>query len=69
MGIEGTFATSRANGFGAQLVTLGGTAVATGRDFDEQGEQSAKGDVRVLGEDVATSVAGALTGETFTVTR
>jgi DNA topoisomerase-1 len=67
-GIEGTFnRDAAANGFGASLVTLGGTAIATGKDFDEQGEQSAKGAVRVLGEDEATSVAEALVGQTFTV--
>jgi DNA topoisomerase-1 len=67
-GIDGTFSReAAANGFGAALVALGGTNVATGRDFDEQGEQSAKSEVRVLGEDEATSVAEALTGQTFTV--
>jgi DNA topoisomerase I len=67
-GVEGSFANAAApNGFGASLVTLGGTAVATGKDFDEQGQQSAKTAVRVLGEDEATSVATALTGQTFTV--
>ncbi len=67
-GIDGTFNRDAvANGFGAALVTLGGTSVATGKDFDEQGEQSAKGAVRVLNEDEATSVAEALVGQTFTV--
>jgi DNA topoisomerase-1 len=67
-GVEGNFANAAApNGFGATLVTLGGTTVATGKDFDEHGEQSGKATVRVLDEDIATSVASALTGETFTV--
>ena len=67
-GIEGTFApAAAASSFGASLVSLGGTAVATGKDFDAQGEQSAKGPVRVLGEEEATSVAAALTGQAFTV--
>ncbi|HUE07546.1 MAG TPA: type I DNA topoisomerase [Acidimicrobiales bacterium] len=67
-GIDGTFnRETAANSFGAALVALAGTTVATGRDFDELGEQSAKGEVRVLGEDEATSVAEALTGQTFTV--
>ncbi|MBV8463371.1 MAG: type I DNA topoisomerase, partial [Acidimicrobiales bacterium] len=69
-GIDGTFSREpgrSGNGFGAALVALGGTPVATGKDFDEQGAQSAKGEVRVLGEDEATSVAAALTGQTFTV--
>ncbi len=57
-GVEGTFANTAApNGFGATLVTLGGTAVATGKDFDEHGEHTGKAAVRVLGEDEATSVA------------
>ena len=67
-GVEGSFANAAApNGFGATLVTLGGTAVATGKDFDERGEQTGRSPARVLGEDEATSVATALTGETFTV--
>ena len=67
-GVEGTFANAAApNGFGAALVTLGGTTIATGKDFDEQGEQTGKAAVRVLGEEVATSVASALAGRTFTV--
>ncbi len=67
-GIDGTFTNAAApNGFGASLVSLAGTAVATGRDFDEQGQRRASGEVRVLGEEEATSVAGALTGQTFTV--
>jgi DNA topoisomerase I len=67
-GVEGTFANAAApNGFGATLVTLGGTTVATGKDFDERGEETGKAATRVLGEDEATSVADALTGESFTV--
>ena len=67
-GIDGTFSReAAASGFGAALVALGGTAVATGKDFDELGEQSAKSEVRVLGEDEATSVAEALTGQAFSV--
>ena len=67
-GIEGTFnREAAANGFGASLVVLGGTSVATGKDFDEHGQQSAKSEVRVLGEREATSVAEALAGQSFTV--
>ncbi|HEY6472914.1 MAG TPA: type I DNA topoisomerase [Acidimicrobiales bacterium] len=67
-GIEGTFnREAAASGFGASLVVLGGTSVATGKDFDEHGQQSAKTEVRVLGESEATSVAEALAGQTFTV--
>ncbi len=67
-GIDGTFANAAApSGFGAALVALGGSAVATGKDFDEHGEQTGKSAVRVLGEDEATSAATALAGQTFTV--
>ncbi len=67
-GIDGTFANAAApSGFGAALVSLGGTAIATGKDFDEQGTQTGKSAVRVLGEEEATSVSGALAGQSFTV--
>jgi DNA topoisomerase-1 len=65
-GVEGTF-TNAASSFGATLVGLGGTTVATGKDFDEHGERTGKGDARVLGEEEATSVATALVGRSFTV--
>ncbi len=65
-GVEGTF-TRAASSFGATLVALGGETVATGKDFDDHGERTGKGSVRVLGEDEATSVAGALAGRSFTV--
>ncbi len=65
-GIEGTFAHREAPaGFGAALVSLGGIAVATGKDFNDDGVQ--KGTARVLVEDEATSVATALAGTSFTV--
>jgi DNA topoisomerase-1 len=68
-GIEGTFANDAAPaGFGAALVALGGTTVATGKDFGERGELSGRSPVRLLGEDEAISAAGALTGRPFTVT-
>ena len=67
-GVEGTFTHAGAPaGFGAALVALGGATVATGKDFDEQGEQTGKENVRVLGEEEATSVASALAGRSFTV--
>ncbi len=67
-GVEGTFTHAEAPaGFGATLVTLGGAVVATGKDFDEQGERTGKENVRVLGEEEATSVARALAGRPFTV--
>ncbi len=67
-GVEGTFTHDAAPaGFGATLVSLGGTAIATGKDFDDEGQQTGKGGARVLGEDEARSVAGALVGRPFTV--
>jgi DNA topoisomerase I len=67
-GIDGTFANAAAPaGFGAALISLGGTAIATGKDFDEQGAQTGRSEVRVLVEEEATSVAGALAGQSFTV--
>ena len=57
----------RPSGFGAALIGLGGATIATGKDFDEHGERTAKSDVRVLGEEEATSVATALVGRSFTV--
>ncbi len=67
-GIDGTFANATTpQGFGAALVSLGGTAIASGKDFDEQGAPTGKSEVRILGEDEATSVAGALAGQSFTV--
>src|SRR3974390_1212297 len=50
-GVEGRFTLAEAPaGFGATLVSLGGRGVATGRDFDEHGEQTDKSTARVLGE-------------------
>src|SRR5580692_8558628 len=71
-GIDGTFANTAAQTeatppFGAALVSLGGTTVATGKDFDDDGVQTSKGTVRVLVEEEATAVASALTGQSFTV--
>jgi DNA topoisomerase I len=67
-GVEGIFTQAGAvSSFGATLVGLGGSTVATGKDFDEHGERTGKGDVRLLGEEEATSVAAALTGRSFTV--
>jgi DNA topoisomerase-1 len=67
-GIEGTFAHAAAPApFGATLVALGGSTVATGKDFNEDGVQTTQGTVRLLGEEEATSVAAALAGQSFTV--
>ena len=44
-GVDGTFTNAAApSGFGAALVGLGGATVATGKDFDEHGERTGKGD-------------------------
>src|ERR1700689_1140169 len=67
-GVDGPFTNAAAaSGFGAALVGLGGATIATGKDFDEHGERTGKSDVRVLGEEEATSVAAALVGRSFTV--
>ena len=66
-GVDGTFANAATAGFGAALVGLGGATIATGKDFDEHGERTGKSEVRVLGEEEATSVATALAGRSFTV--
>ena len=69
--LDGTFrATStdaQTQSFGANLVALGGTPVATGRDFSDTGALSARSEVRVLGEPEATSLAAGLTDQPFTV--
>jgi DNA topoisomerase-1 len=71
-GIDGTFAHGATDAeappqFGAALISLGGTTVATGKDFNDDGVQTSKGTVRVLVEEEATAVATALTGQPFTV--
>jgi len=71
-GIDGTFTNTAAQTgatppFGAALISLGGTTVATGKDFDDDGVQTTEGRVRVLVEEEATAVASALTGQSFTV--
>ncbi|HEY3842497.1 MAG TPA: type I DNA topoisomerase [Acidimicrobiales bacterium] len=67
-GIDGTFTNAAAPApFGAALVSLAGTAVATGKDFNDDGVQTSKGTVTVLGEEQATSIATALAGQSFTV--
>ena len=69
--LDGTFEATDAGGagqsFGAGLVALGGTPVATGRDFSETGVLSARGEVRVLGEREATDLAAGLQDRPFTV--
>jgi len=64
---EATAVPAAGQPFGATLVALGGTPVATGRDFSETGGLQARGPVRVLGEADATGLADGLTGQPFTV--
>jgi len=63
--IEGTF---DANGgsFTGQLVSLDGARLATGKDFDEDGELQADGVAR-LDEQAARALASSLTGADFAV--
>ena len=64
--LEGTFEAA-GQSFGATLVAVGGTAVATGRDFSDAGVLAARGEVRVLGESEAAGLATGLTGQPFSV--
>ncbi|HTZ08520.1 MAG TPA: type I DNA topoisomerase [Acidimicrobiales bacterium] len=66
--LEGTFepAADAGQRFGATLVAVGGTAVATGRDFDEAGAL-VRADAAVLGEADVTALARGLEGRPFTV--
>ena len=53
--------------FDARLVSLGGTRVATGRDFDDRGALRTRGDVVQLGEAEARAWAAALEPADFSV--
>ena len=73
-GIDGTFAHAEATAdapphSAPPWSRSGGTAVATGKDFNDDGVQTSKGTVRVLVEEEATAVATALVGQSFTVER
>jgi DNA topoisomerase I len=63
--LEGTF-DAAGGSLVANLVSVGGTAVATGRDFSETGEL-VRSDARVLDEADATRLATGLVGQPFTV--
>ncbi|MGH8981450.1 MAG: type I DNA topoisomerase, partial [Acidimicrobiales bacterium] len=74
-GLEGTFAPPRRDGaagaaeperFTATLVSIDGAVVATGRNFDDDGEVTASA-VRVLQEGEARALADGLAGRTFAV--
>ncbi|MHB1584370.1 MAG: type I DNA topoisomerase [Acidimicrobiales bacterium] len=53
--------------FGATLVALAGTALATGRDFDADGRHTSAGTTRVLTEEEARAVCDGLEGRPFAV--
>jgi DNA topoisomerase-1 len=63
--LEGTF-DAGGQAFAATLIAVGGTPVATGRDFSETGELTRQGMV-LLGEADATGLAQGLAGQPFTV--
>ncbi|HEY5025354.1 MAG TPA: type I DNA topoisomerase [Acidimicrobiales bacterium] len=63
--LEGTF-DAEGQVFAANLVAVGGTPVATGRDFTETGELT-RADVVLLGEPEATRLVQGLAGQSFTV--
>ncbi len=63
--IEGRFSKDSPP-FGATLVSLNGTRLATGRDFDEGGNRTAS-DVVVLDPQDARDLVGRLAGSTFSV--
>ena len=66
--LEGTFVATAEAGpaFGATLVAVGGTPVATGRDFSDAGTLDTA-EVVLLGEAEATRLSEALAGQPFTV--
>ncbi|MEA2932186.1 MAG: topoisomerase, partial [Actinomycetota bacterium] len=67
-GIEGTFAKQGSARFGATLVSVGGTRLATGKDFDETGQLGGTAtSVLVLDHDGAAGLAERLRDCDFTV--
>jgi DNA topoisomerase-1 len=64
--LNGTFTTDGGETLTARLVSLGGSRVATGRDFDDAGRLTTPGAVAV-DEATAKSLAAALTGADFAV--
>jgi len=75
-GVEGTFAapeqpahddTTTPRSFTSTLISIDGTSIATGRDFNADGEVEGPAGVRVLDETVARALATGLVGERFTV--
>ncbi len=74
-GVEGTFAApgghQAAPGapatFGANLLSLDGTSLATGRDFTAEGAETSPGRARVLNEQEAQALVAGLDGQPFEV--
>ena len=67
-GVDATFVPREtATSFSASLVAVGGTPLATGRDFSAEGEPTGAGRVRILGEEDARALAEGLAGRPFTV--
>ncbi len=71
-GVDGTFAGPRpgASGgaeFKAALAAVGGTPLATGRDFNEAGEETRPGATRRLAEGEARALVAGLEGRDFSV--
>ena len=75
-GVEGTFAapeqpaendTTTPRSFTSTLVAIDGATIATGRDFNADGDVESATGVRVLDEDVARALAAGLEGQEFTV--
>jgi DNA topoisomerase-1 len=75
-GVEGTFAApeqpadddaTTPRSFTSTLVSIDGTSIATGRDFNADGDVESASDVRVLDQAVSGALATGLEGERFTV--
>src|SRR6201996_7554673 len=74
-GVEGTFAAPSGHQaapgapatFGANLLSLDGTPLATGRDFTAEGAETSPGRARVLNEQEAQALVAGLDGQPFEV--
>lgn len=68
--LTGEFATSAGESFKAKLSAVNGSRVAAGRDFDDKGQLKSKasGDVVLLEQEAAQSLAEGLTDAEFAVT-
>ncbi|MFV1990141.1 MAG: DNA topoisomerase [Acidimicrobiales bacterium] len=65
-GMEGTFSGGGSGSFGASLIEVDGARIATGKDFDEQGQLTREKAV-VLTEATATALADGLEGAELAV--